>query len=104
MKEIVKIFALGGLDENGKNLYVVDINEDLYIFNAGIRYPEESLLGIDIILPGINYLFENRHRIKAFFISHGHDENMGAIPFLCEEIQAPVFATKLTIALIEECR
>lgn len=102
MKEIVKIFALGGLDENGKNLYVVDINEDLYIFDAGIRYPEESLLGIDIILPGINYLFENRHRIKAFFISHGHDENMGAIPFLCEEIQAPVFATKLTIALIKD--
>lgn len=65
MKEIVKIFALGGLDENGKNLYVVDINEDLYIFDAGIRYPEESLLGIDIILPGINYLFENRHPFPA---------------------------------------
>ena len=57
MKEIVKIFALGGLDENGKNLYVVDVNDDLYIFDAGIRYPEESLLGIDIILPGINFLF-----------------------------------------------
>ena len=62
MKEIVKIFALGGLDENGKNLYVVDVNDDLYIFDAGIRYPEESLLGIDIILPGINFLFENRRR------------------------------------------
>ncbi len=102
MKELVKIFALGGLDENGKNLYVVDVDGDLYVFDAGIRYPEESLLGIDIILPGINYLFENKYRIKGFFISHGHDENMAAIPFLCEDIQAPVYATKLAIAFIKD--
>ena len=103
MKEIVKIFALGGLDENGKNLYVVDVNDDLYIFDAGIRYPEESLLGIDIILPGINFLFENRRRIKGFFLTHGHDENMGAIPFLCEEIDdVPIYATKTTIAFVKD--
>lgn len=102
MDEHIKIFALGGLDENGKNCYVVNINNDLYIFDAGIRYPEESLLGIDIILPGINYLFENKDRIKAFFITHAHDENMGAIPFLCEEIDAPVYATKLAIAMISK--
>lgn len=101
MKEYIKIFALGGLDENGKSLYVVDVDGDLYVFDAGIRYPEESLLGIDIILPGINYLFEHKNRIKAFFISHGHDENMGAIPFLCEDIKVPVFATKLAIAFIK---
>lgn len=103
MKEIVKIFALGGLDENGKNLYVVDVNEDLYIFDAGIRYPEESLLGIDVILPGINFLFENRRRIKGFFITHGHDENMGAIPYLCEEIDnVPIYGTKTTLAFIKD--
>lgn len=103
MKEVVKIFALGGLDENGKNLYVVDVDEDLYVFDAGIRYPEESLLGIDVILPGINFLFENRRRIKGFFISHGHDENMGAIPYLCEEINnVSIYGTKTTIAFIKD--
>ena len=78
----IKIFALGGLDENGKNCYVVDVNGDLFVFDAGLRYPEETLLGVDSILPGINYLFAHRDQIKGFFISHAHDENMGAIPYI----------------------
>ena len=75
MNENVKIFALGGMDENGKSLYVVDYNSSLYIFDAGLRYPEESLLGVDVILPGFQYLISHKDRIRGFFLTHGHDEN-----------------------------
>lgn len=98
MNEKIKIFALGGLDENGKSLYCVDYNDDLFIFDAGLRYPEESLLGIDVILPGFQYLIANQHRIKGFFLTHGHDENIGSLPFILEEIKsADVYGTDFTL-------
>lgn len=98
MNENVKIFALGGMDENGKSLYVVDYNYQLYIFDAGLRYPEESLLGIDVILPGFQYLIAHKDRIRGFFLTHGHDENMGALPFLLEEIKdVDVYGTNFTL-------
>ena len=85
MSENVKIYALGGMDENGKSLYVVEYNNQLYIFDAGLRYPEEALLGIDVILPGFQYLMSRKDSIKGVFLTHGHDENMGALPFIIEE-------------------
>jgi len=97
MKENVKIFALGGLDENGKSLYVVTYNEQLYIFDAGLRYPEEALLGIDVILPGVNYLLERKDCIRGIFLTHGHDENMGALPFIIEELGGvDIYCTNIT--------
>ncbi len=99
MEENVRVFALGGLDENGKSLYVVDYNSQLYVFDAGLRYPEESLLGIDVILPGYQYLIDNKDRIKGIFLTHGHDENMGALPFIIEEmnLDVDVYGTNFTI-------
>ena len=98
MNENVKIFALGGMDENGKSLYVVDYNYQLYIFDAGLRYPEEALLGIDVILPGFQYLVAHKDRIRGFFLTHGHDENMGALPFILEELkQVDVYGTNFTL-------
>lgn len=98
MNENVKIFALGGMDENGKSLYVVDYNYQLYVFDAGLRYPEESLLGIDVILPGFQYLIAHKDRIRGIFLTHGHDENMGALPFILEEIkEVDVYGTNFTL-------
>ena len=98
MNETVKIFALGGMDENGKSLYVVDYNSQLYVFDAGLRYPEESLLGVDVILPGFQYLIAHKDRIRGFFLTHGHDENMGALPFILEEIgKVDVYGTNFTL-------
>ena len=98
MNENVKIFALGGMDENGKSLYVVDYNSSLYIFDAGLRYPEESLLGVDVILPGFQYLISHKDRIRGFFLTHGHDENMGALPFILEELgEMDVYGTNFTL-------
>ena len=98
MNENVKIFALGGMDENGKSLYVVDYNYQLYIFDAGLRYPEEALLGIDVILPGFQYLIAHKDRIRGIFLTHGHDENMGALPFILEEIkEVDVYGTNFTL-------
>ena len=86
MTENLKVFALGGMDENGKSLYVVEYNNQIYVFDAGLRYPEESLLGIDVILPGYQYLINKKDCIRAFFLTHGHDENMGALPFIIESL------------------
>ena len=98
MNENVKIFALGGMDENGKSLYVVDYNYQLYIFDAGLRYPEEALLGVDVILPGFQYLIAHKDRIRGIFLTHGHDENMGALPFILEEIAGvDVYGTNFTL-------
>lgn len=98
MNENIKLFALGGMDENGKSLYVVEYNEQIYVFDAGLRYPEESLLGIDVILPGFQYLINNKNRIKAFFLTHGHDENMGALPFIIESLgKVEVYGTAFTL-------
>ena len=98
MNENIKLFALGGMDENGKSLYVVEYNEQIYVFDAGLRYPEESLIGIDVILPVFQYLINNKNRIKAFFLTHGHDENMGALPFIIESLgKVEVYGTAFTL-------
>ena len=98
MNENVKVFALGGMDENGKSLYVVEYNEQIYVFDAGLRYPEESLLGIDVILPGFQYLISRKDRIRGIFLTHGHDENMGALPFILEELgPVDVYGTNFTL-------
>ena len=98
MTENLKVFALGGMDENGKSLYVVEYNNQIYVFDAGLRYPEESLLGIDVILPGYQYLINKKDCIRAFFLTHGHDENIGALPFIIESLgEVDVYGTDFTL-------
>lgn len=98
----IKIFALGGLDENGKNMYCIEVNNDIYIVESGLKYPESQYLGIDIEIPNIEYLIENKNRIKAVFISHAHPDAMGCIEYLIKEINVPIYATQLTSWLIED--
>ena len=104
MSETVKIFALGGLDENGKNLYVLEIDNDIFIFEAGLKYPESSMPGVDMIIPDVGYLIKNKKRVKGYFISHGHDDIMGALPYIIKDVPAPVYCSKMTQYMIEDSR
>ncbi len=99
----IKIFGLGGLAENGKNCYVVEIDEDLFIFDCGLKYANSNLLGIDYIMPDFTYLVKNRRRIKGLFITHGHSENMGSVADLVKDLpNIRIFATKFTKFVLTE--
>jgi len=93
----IKFFGLGGLDENGKNMYCLEINNDIFILEAGLKYPNESTqLGVEKIIPDFTYLQENKERVKAIFISHGHMDVMGALPELVKVVKAPIYCTAFT--------
>ena len=102
MNDVIKIIPLGGQAEMGKNLYVVHINDNIFIIDAGFRFPESDKLGVDIIIPSFEYLKEREDKIKGIFITHGHDDTMAALPYLLEQINATVYAPTLTADLIDE--
>ena len=101
--EKVKLFTLGGNDEDGKNIIVVEINDEIYIIDAGVAYPRSSeLLGVEVSIPDFTYLIENKDRLKAIFITHGHDDVMGALSYLLKEVNVPIYTTPLTALMIED--
>lgn len=98
----IKIGALGGLGENGKNMTIVEVDSRIFILDCGLKYPEIDMYGVDAVVPDMSYLLENVNRIEGIFISHGHDDHIGALPYLLEKINVPVFGTHFTICLIED--
>lgn len=97
----IKIFSLGGLNEVGKNVYCIDIDNDLFVFDCGLKYASENLYGIDYVIPDFDYLVKNKKRIKGVFLTHGHYENMGAVPDLLKDIPfLKIYATKFTKFLL----
>ena len=102
MSDIVRIFALGGLDENGKNMYVIEINEDIFVLEAGMKYPESTMPGIDIIIPDYTYLIKNKDRVKAYIVTQGHDDCMGAITYAYKDVPAPIYCSKVTCEMIKD--
>ncbi|MDH6363719.1 ribonuclease J [Enterococcus sp. PF1-24] len=94
-----KIIPLGGVRENGKNMYVVEVGNEIFILDCGLKYPETELLGIDIVIPDFSYLEENIERVAGVFLTHGHADAIGALPYLLAKIDVPVFGTALTIEL-----
>lgn len=98
MKELT-IFSLGGVRENGKNTYAVDIDGSIFVLDCGLVYPEEDMLGIDVVIPDFSYLEEQQERIAGIFLTHGHADAVGALPYLLKNIDVPVFGTALTIEL-----
>jgi|TARA_Y100000310_G_scaffold302304_1_gene339497 ribonuclease J len=100
LKPKLKIVPLGGLGEIGKNMMVMEYEDDIIIIDAGLMFPEEDMLGIDLVIPDINYLLDKKEKIKGIVITHGHEDHIGALPYILPQLNVPVYATKLTRGLI----
>lgn len=98
----IRIFALGGLGENGKNMYVVDVDKQYFILDAGIKYPTSDLHGVDEIIPNYKMLLPIKDRIKGFFMSHAHEDHIGALPHMIDELNIPIYATNFTTQIIKD--
>lgn len=98
----VRIFALGGLDEDGKNMLVVEVNDAIFVIEAGLKYPDTGQLGVEFIIPDFSYLVENKDRVKGIFITHAHDDVVAALPYLIKQINAPIYTGALTAHIIHD--
>ena len=98
----IKIFALGGLGENGKNMYCVEVDNQIFILDAGLKYPSLELYGVDSIVPDFTYLEKNKDRIVGLFLSHGHEDHIGAVPKLLKNINIPIYGSYFTLAILKD--
>ena len=100
-KPPIKIIPLGGLGEIGKNITLYEYDGDMFLVDCGMSFPDEEMPGIDIVIPDFTYILENKTKIKGMVITHGHEDHIGAIPYLLKDFNLPIYATRLTIGLIE---
>lgn len=100
-RKAVSLIPLGGLGEIGKNMMVLEYGEDIIVIDAGVMFPEEEMLGIDLVIPDFTYLKENKDRVKAIFLTHGHEDHIGAVPYVLQELSAPIYGTRLTLGLLK---
>lgn len=97
----LQIIPLGGMGEIGKNMTVIQYDKEIIVIDSGLMFPEEEMLGIDVVIPDITYLIENKENVKAIVITHGHEDHIGALPYVLQQINAPLYGTKLTLGLVD---
>ena len=102
MNDILSVIPLGGLEEIGMNMTVLEYGDDMVVVDAGLMFPQEEMLGIDFVIPDFTYILENREKVRGIILSHGHEDHTGALPFLLKEMNVPVYGTPLTIGLVRE--
>mgnify|MGYP000537971567 CR=1 FL=1 len=101
MAEKLKIISLGGLNEIGKNLTVYEYGGDMILVDVGMGFPDDDMYGIDVVIPDFTYLIKNRERIRGIFLTHGHEDHIGSIPYLLRDVNAPIYATRMTAGLVK---
>ncbi|MDP4177517.1 MAG: ribonuclease J [Bacillota bacterium] len=100
-KDKIRIIPLGGINEIGKNITAIEYKEDIIIIDCGLKFPEEEMFGIDIVIPDVSYLLKNSDKVKGIFLTHGHEDHIGALPYVLKELNVPVYGTKLTLGIVE---
>jgi len=100
-KKKLKIIPLGGLQEIGKNITVFEFEDDIIVVDCGVAFPEDEMLGIDLVIPDVSYLEKNKEKVRAIILTHGHEDHIGALPYVLKELNVPVYGTKLTLGLLE---
>ena len=100
-KPKLKVMSLGGLEEIGKNMTVLEYNNDIIVIDCGLAFPEDDMLGIDLVIPDITYLLKNKEKIRGILLTHGHEDHIGALPYVLKQLNVPVFGTLLTLGLLE---
>lgn len=99
-KKCVKVIPLGGLGEIGKNITAIEYDKDIVVIDCGIAFPDEEMYGVDLIIPDITYLIDNKERVKAFVLTHGHEDHIGSLPYILKQLNIPVYGTRLTLGIL----
>ncbi|ACM59751.1 ribonuclease J [Caldicellulosiruptor bescii] len=97
----IRIIPLGGLNEIGKNMTVIEVNDEIVVIDCGLAFPEDEMLGVDLVIPDISYLLKNKEKVKALILTHGHEDHIGAIPYVLRDLNVPIYGTRLTLGLVE---